>query len=109
MKLADADIVWTPVYPADVCTRDEVPDQGMVRIERHSSGWKRTRGDRWMPAGDFSNGNGKTADLQLLAMFVTFNTITVRDGVDVQVAHQAFLAIDEYQQHISPDMEGADD
>jgi hypothetical protein len=47
-------------------------------------------------------------DKQLLAMFILFNTITVRDRVSVDNAHQAFLAIDEYRQTISPDAFGAE-
>lgn len=35
-------------------------------------------------------------DRQLLAMFILFNTIVVRDGLDAAMVHQAFLAIDEY-------------
>ena len=41
-------------------------------------------------------------------LFIDFNTIVVRDGVDVQAAHRAFLKIDEYRALISPGMEGAD-
>ncbi len=32
----------------------------------------------------------------------------VRDGIDVQAAHRAFLAIDEYRFRIAPDTEGAE-
>jgi hypothetical protein len=58
----------------------------------------------WMPAAhrDFGKANAK------LSMFVLFNTLVVRDKVDPQVAHQAFLAIDEYRKTISPDTPGAD-
>jgi hypothetical protein len=42
-------------------------------------------------------------------MFILFNTITVRDHVDVEAAHNAFLAIDEYRQTISPDTKGAEE
>ena len=45
---------------------------------------------------------------QLLAMFILFNTVTVRDGIDVGNAHRAFLAIDEYRKTISPDAPGAE-
>jgi hypothetical protein len=44
----------------------------------------------------------------LLAMFVLFNTVTVRDGIDVKRAHEAFLTIDEYRKTISPDAPGAE-
>jgi hypothetical protein len=40
-------------------------------------------------------------------LFVDFHTAVVRDGIDPQVAHQAFLVIDEYAESIAPDIEGA--
>lgn len=49
-----------------------------------------------------------TEDKRLQLMFIDFNTIVVRDGVDPQTAHNAFLAIDEYRALISPDIDGAD-
>lgn len=42
-------------------------------------------------------------------LFVDFHTIVVRDGVDLQAAHEAFLAIEEYRQTISRDIAGASD
>jgi hypothetical protein len=45
---------------------------------------------------------------QAVAMtFIEFNTIVARDGIDPKTAHEAFLAIDEYAERISPDMPGA--
>jgi hypothetical protein len=40
-------------------------------------------------------------------MFILFNTVTARDGIDVQKACKAFLEIDEYRRAISPDAPGA--
>ena len=37
-----------------------------------------------------------------------FNTLVVRDGLDPMTVHQAFLVIDEYRFHISPDCPGAE-
>jgi hypothetical protein len=34
---------------------------------------------------------------QAVSLFILFNTITVRDGIEVAKAHDAFLAIDEYR------------
>ena len=46
--------------------------------------------------------------MKLLAMlFIEFNAMIVRDGIDPQEAHHAFLAIDEYREAIAPDIEGA--
>lgn len=41
-------------------------------------------------------------------LFVLFNTLVVRDGIDPRKAHEAFLKIDEYRRSISPDIDGAD-
>jgi hypothetical protein len=102
MKMTDADIVWVPAS-------EDVPNAGTVRVEGHYSGWRRTPGDRWMPASSLMPPpKTEKATHELLAMFITFNTIVVRDGIDPQVAHRAFLEIDEYRQRISPDMDGAD-
>ncbi|MGC2786155.1 MAG: hypothetical protein WA397_20450 [Roseiarcus sp.] len=42
-----------------------------------------------------------------MMLFIEFHTIVVRDKVPVEAAHRAFLAIDEYRDRISPDIEGA--
>jgi hypothetical protein len=84
---------------------------GAIRVERHLSGWERTPGDMWMPATSLGvMGGYKTKGdpiKQLLAMFVLFNTVTVRDGISVMAAHAAFMEIDEYRAAISPDIPAA--
>jgi len=45
---------------------------------------------------------------QLLGMFILFNTVTMRDEIDVQKAHKAFLEIEEYRRAIAPDAPGAE-
>lgn len=93
MKLLDAGIGWNPGT-----------NQIGVGPWPDLTGWS----DRYA----FTNGAGapaqKTADLQLLMLFITFNTIVVRDRVDLDNVHRAFLTIDEYRQRISPDTPGAD-
>jgi len=44
---------------------------------------------------------------RLTMMLLDFHTMVVRDGIDPQVAHRAFLEIDEYRRVIAPDIEGA--
>jgi hypothetical protein len=99
MKLTEADVIWTP-------SNAEAPNCGAVRVERHKSGWQRTRGDLWMPAGALGEcgqiDTKRSRERQLLAMFILFNTLVVRDGIDARRAHQAFLGIDEYRMAISP-------
>ena len=41
-------------------------------------------------------------------IMVAFNTCVVRDRINVDAAHKAFLKIDEYRQRISPDIPGAE-
>ncbi|SDR63363.1 hypothetical protein SAMN05519103_08533 [Rhizobiales bacterium GAS113] len=45
---------------------------------------------------------------QVAQLFLDFHTAVVRDGIDPQAAHEAFLAIDEYRRHISPDIKGGE-
>jgi hypothetical protein len=104
MKITEADIIWTPAAA-------DVPTAGAVRVERHLSGWQRTPRDRWMPAAEaWGLGCARIKGdpiRRLLSLFILFNTITVRDGIEVAKAHNAFLAIDEYRRAISPDAPGA--
>jgi hypothetical protein len=75
--------------------------------------WPDTKG--W--SDSFSSTSGacyadrhKMPEWQRIAMlFIDFHTIVVRDGIDTQAAHEAFLAIDEYRWKISPDTKGATD
>jgi hypothetical protein len=104
MKITEADVVWVPVRKGH-----DVSHAGSIRVERHLSGWQRTEGDNWMPADSMATETKGDPIKQLLAMFILFNTVTVRDGIPVQAAHKAFLAIDEYAEAISPDILGARD
>ena len=47
-------------------------------------------------------------DFQLTQLFVNFNTIVVRDEMDVKAVHREFLKFAEYRKHIAPDMEGSE-
>ena len=104
MKAADADVVWTPRWASR--HGKQCPMTGTVRVERRLSGWARTPGDLWVtPDRAFDFYSGKlTPDKRLLSIFILFNTLTVRDGIDPLAAHEAFLEIDEYRESISPDI-----
>lgn len=41
-------------------------------------------------------------------VMMDFNTLVVRDGLDPMAVHDAFLVIDEYRFHISPNCPGAE-
>ncbi len=47
----------------------------------------------------------RSPDQLLAQLFINFNTIVVRDRVPTEAAHQAFMAINEYRDHIAPDTE----
>ena len=96
MKLINAMIAYTPGT-----------DQIEIGVHPDTTGWTRKYS---RTVGACFLGLRKKSDLERkLMMFIDFNSIVVRDKVDVQVAHRAFLAIDEYRRLISPDMEGAED
>jgi hypothetical protein len=45
------------------------------------------------------------AILAIANVFIDFNTLVVRDGIDPQLAHKQFLLIDEYRERVSPEIE----
>ena len=104
MKQIEAIIAWTPMRWAELKpdTAGQVvvlplPDPGgeakryMVRAGASSSGLLALPGDA-----------------RIARLFIDFQTLVVRDGIDPQAAHRAFLAIDEYRYRIAPDTEGAE-
>jgi hypothetical protein len=80
VKITEADVVWVPVFDEPEL---KFPNAGTVRVERHMSRWQRTQGDRWMPATSLGAMGGVSTKndpvKQLLAMFILFNTLVVRD------------------------------
>ena len=105
MKAKEAMIAWTPAF------FEKYPTVGQVKV-----GPLLKKGDvDWTKGYPFSGGAAEvttrelTGDAALRQLFIEFNTLVVRDGIDPLVAHKAFLAIDEYAQHISPDIPGARD
>jgi hypothetical protein len=104
-KMTEADVLWVPAYA-------KAPDAGDICVRRHGTHHRPEYPKHmWMPvanAFNFGCKKAKTENEKLLSMFILFNTITVRDGIDVKKAHDAFLAIDEYRQTISPDAPGAE-
>jgi hypothetical protein len=100
MKAHEALIAWTPTF------RDS-PTAGQVAVGTLRGGHE------WTKPYTTSGGAAYTATRQLrgeasaLMLFIEFHTIVVRDGLDPQKVHQAFLKIDEYAERISPDISGA--
>ena len=103
MKQLEAIIAWTPARWADL--RPETAGQVVVLPLAQAQEAKLFA----MRAGASSSALATLSDEERIArLFIEFQTLVVRDGIDVQAAHRAFLAIDEYRFRIAPDTEGAE-
>ncbi|MDB5432518.1 MAG: hypothetical protein JWP35_3634 [Caulobacter sp.] len=107
MKAAEALVAWTPdngIYEGLKTTIGQVAVGPLIR---------EGQGD-WTDPFAYTGGAAYVARRKkkgwpLVAMvFIDFQTMVVRDGIDPQVAHEAFLAIDEYRQKIALDIAGAE-
>jgi hypothetical protein len=99
MKLAESVIAWTPA------TADS-PTTGMVRVgalikpdqEDWTASYLCTGGGAYL-------GVRKLSKPEAVAWtFIEFHLLVARDGIPVDRAHNAFLAIEEYVDNIPPDM-----
>jgi hypothetical protein len=110
MKARDALIAWSPNYGPEFTAENDWPvNPGEVAVGRLLK-----EGDRdWTKPFAFTGGAAEVSrrhlkgDNSALMLFIDFHTLVVRDGIDPQTAHKAFLAIDEYRERISPDTPGA--
>jgi hypothetical protein len=108
MKAKNAIICWT----ADRASVAHGKTRGEVTVYDHVACL--AAGQR--PWRAFQSASGhcdeewrKASDLRrAMLMFIHFNTLTVRDGLDPQKVHGAFLKIEEYRQRIAPDVMEAD-
>lgn len=104
MKFAEAMILWNPKW-TDEAAPPEV--RRGVKVVPHPPA-QATHEFR-MSSTPGMRAAAKTKDMQLAMLFIEFNTLVVRDGIDPAAAHSAFLEIDEYRQHIARDQSGAED
>ncbi|AWN43709.1 hypothetical protein [Methylobacterium durans] len=104
MKQLEALIAWTPTRWADL--RPETAGQVVVvpfpDADGHAKGFMMSTG------ASSSALQALPEDQRVARLFIDFNTLVVRDGLDPQAVHRAFLAIDEYRFRIAPDTEGAE-
>lgn len=104
MKYTEAMIAWNPksAWIAETGTIQRTiiavpwPDKNKLARE-----YLYTCGACYLDTRDLSQ------DALSLQVFIDFNTIVVRDGIPAQDAHEAFLCIDEYLQHIASDIKAA--
>lgn len=107
MKANEAMIAWTPNRAPylDEPTRGEVRVGAM--LGEHEADWTKPYAKT---GGACFSERHEMNEWQLIAMtFIDFHTLVVRDGISTQDAHEAFLAIDEYRQRMSPDIAGAEE
>lgn len=94
---SDTVIAWTPTYWRG---RDET--RGMVALAPRPP-FDAVKGFAfWVYATE----TGQSDETALAQVFIHFNTLVVRDGIDPKVAHAAFLGIDEYRAAVSPEIQG---
>ena len=108
MKARDALIAWTPIHYADYDGPRRLT-VGQVKVGPLISGDARD----WTEPYAHTGGAAYTRVRELrgaesaLRCFVDFHHIVLRDGIDPQVAHEAFLAIDEYRDCLAADIPGS--
>ena len=103
MKQSDAIIAWTPARWAEL--RPDTAGQVAVLPAPDTAGASK----RFMMRGGAGSSalQALTGEARIARLFIDFQTLVVRDGLDPQAVHRAFLAIDEYRFRIAPDTEGA--
>ena len=104
MKQIEAIIAWTPARWAEL--KPETAGQVVVLAAPDEAGASKRF---MMRAGASSSAlAGLSDEARIARLFIDFQTIVVRDGIDPLVVHRAFLTIDEYRFRIAPDTEGAE-
>ncbi|MDP4022184.1 hypothetical protein Q8W71_06095 [Methylobacterium sp. NEAU 140] len=103
MKQTEAIIAWTPARWSEL--RPETAGQVAVLPVAEAEAAK-----RYMIRSGASSAALRTLpeEARIARLFIDFQTLVVRDGIDPQAAHRAFLQIDEYRYRIAPDTEGAE-
>lgn len=102
-KYKNCMIAWTPKY--DFNRGNETRGCAEVGQWPDKTGWSK-KYQRTVGGCNFDIQQGDKIE-NLLSIFMEFNVLVVRDGINPQVAHEAFLDIEEYAKHIAPDMRGA--
>ena len=101
--LENAMILWTP---SGAVTGYE-STEGKVEIVAHPPDSRERTKIYSRSYGACNFDDWRKPEERLLRLYVLFDTLTVCDGMDPWLTHEAFLAIPEYRQNISPDQFGA--
>lgn len=105
MKAREALIAWTPANSRNDPTAGQVKVGSLVG--KGEIDW--TKPYQSTGGAAFVDRRKMNGDRSILMVFVDFQTLVVRDGIDPQIAHSAFLQIDEYAETIALDVPGARD
>ena len=105
MKACDALIAWNGNNEWD--RDDPLREQVKVASVPVHPGW--ADGYRCTGGACMAGRRGHEKWKQIALLFIDFQTLVVNYKIDPAVVHDAFLAIDEYRQRISPDSPGAED
>jgi hypothetical protein len=104
MKLSETMIAWTPPVWGD--RKPYAATKGQVKAGIHpAKGWSAAYA--FTDGACLSEWRAMNEWERVAMLFIMFNVMTVRDGIDPKVAHDALLEIDEYRHRIAPDMRGA--
>ena len=91
----DTVIAWTPVD-----WNDRYDTHGQVRLAPRPPYDAVKPYAFWL----YSTDRAESREAVLADLFIRFNTMVVRDGIDPKVAHTALLGIDEYREAVSPEI-----
>ena len=97
IPLEKAMILWTRPSVVDGPSSRFAATEGQVKVVEHppeANGMYRHFASSY-GACDFED--WRDPEERLLRLMIAFNTLTVRDGMDPKVTHEAFLAIPEYR------------
>ena len=104
MKQIDAIIAWTPLRWAEL--KPETAGQVVVLPAPDTAGEAKRY---MMRAGASSSALAALSEEARIArLFIDFQTLVVRDGIDPQAAHRAFVTIDENRLRNAPPTQGGE-
>lgn len=101
MRYRETLVAWNPGTPQVRVGR--LLERGEPDWTRHPINYRMTGGAAYRHVRECED-----ASKLVVLLFADWHAIVVRDRVPIEVAHKAFLAIDEYRRHIAPDIPGAD-
>lgn len=76
----------------------------VFRLEDYQRSWRKITEMFPSDVGATFHDRAKARGVRAVAfVFIDFNTLVVRERIPVETVHNAFLEIDEYRHHMSPD------